>query len=388
VVASRLTAQQRSEDRVTPLELFFDLVFVFSLTQVSGLVSAHPTWSGLARGVLILGLLWWAWAAYAWLTNTVDPEEGFVRLAMFGAMTAMLIASLAVPNAFGDDALLFASAYAAVRVAHLLLYALAGRGDSELLGAIVRLARGTALSAGLLFSAAFLDGLAQGIVWAIALVADLLGAYVGGARGWHLSAGHFAERHALVIIIALGESIVAVGVGATGTPLDAGVIGAAILGMVVAIALWWAYFDVVAIVAERRLRDATGSAQLALARDSYSYLHLPMIAGIILFAVGIKKTLAHVDDQLATVPAVALAGGVALYLVSHVLFRLRNVQTLNRQRLVVAVVLIGFIPVARELPALAALAVVAGVCAALIAYEAIRFAEARDRVRHAMEPTT
>jgi low temperature requirement protein LtrA len=382
-VASRLSAQHRSEDRVTPLELFFDLVFVFALTQVTGVVSADPTWEGLARGLLILGVLWWAWAAYAWLTNTVDPEEGFVRLAMFGAMTAMLIASLAVPRAFGDDALWFAGAYAAVRVAHLLLYALAGRGDKELLGAIVRLGYGTVIGSGLLFFAAFLDGVAQGLVWAVALVIDLLGAYVGGARGWHLSAGHFAERHALVIIIALGESIVAVGVGVTGTGLDAGVVAAAILGMVVAIALWWLYFDVVALVAERRLREATGRAQLAMARDSYSYLHLPMIAGIILFAVGIKKTLADVGHELATVPAAALAGGVALYLVSHVLFRLRNVHTLNRQRLVVAALLLAFVPVARELPAISALAVVAGLCGGLILYEAVRFAEARDRVRHA-----
>jgi low temperature requirement protein LtrA len=386
-VASRLTAQQRSEDRVTALELFFDLVFVFAITQVTGLVSADPTWAGLARGLLVLGMLWWAWAAYAWLTNTVNPEEGFVRLAMFFAMAAMLIASLAVPRAFGDDALVFAAAYAAVRAAHLLLYALAGRGDPELLAAIARLARGSVVGSGLLFVAAFLDGLAQGLVWALALAIDLAGAYVGGARGWHISAGHFAERHALVIIIALGESIVALGVGATGLPLDAGVIAAALFGIVVAVALWWLYFDVVAIVAERHLREAIGSAQLAMARDSYSYLHLPMVAGIVLFAVGVKKTLANVGDPLATVPAVALAGGVALYLVSHILFRLRNVHTLNRQRLVVAVLLVAFIPAARELPALASLGVVAGVCAALILYEAVRFAEARDRVRHATEAT-
>jgi low temperature requirement protein LtrA len=384
-MASRLTAQQRSEDRVTPLELFFDLVFVFSLTQVTGLVSDDPTWAGLAHGVLILGVLWWAWAAYAWLTNTVNPEEGFVRLAMFGAMTSMLIASLTVPNAFGDDAVIFAASYAAVRIAHLLLYALAGRGDRELLAAIVRLGYGTVIGAGLLFLAAFLDGARQTLVWALALAIDFAGAYVGGARGWRLSAGHFAERHGLVIIIALGESIVAVGVGAAGIEVDAGVVAAAILGMVVVIGLWWSYFDVVALVAERHLREATGRAQLAMARDSYSYLHFPMIAGIILFAVGIKKTLAHVDEHLATVPAVALTGGVALYLLAHILFRLRNVRTLNRQRLVVAALLVAFIPAARELPALGALAVVAGLCAGLIAYEAIRFAEARSRVRHAIE---
>jgi low temperature requirement protein LtrA len=376
-------ARVAGAERVTPLELFFDLIFVFALTQVTGLVSASPTWEGLAQGVLVLGMLWWAWAAYAWLTNTLDPEDGTVRLAMFGALGAMFIASLAVPHVFEDDALLFAFAYAFVRLAHLTLYALAGRGNRDLLGAIARLAVGSAAGIGLLFVAAAFDGWLQVSVWALALLADLLGAYIRGGRGWTLSPGHFAERHALVLIIALGESIVALGVGAAEEELTLGVLAAAILGLAVACALWWAYFDVVAIVAERKLKEATGMAQLTMARDSYSYLHLPMVAGIVLFAVGVKKTLAHVGDELELVPAVTLCGGVALYLVAHILFRLRNVHSLNRQRLVVAVLLLVAIPLAAQIPALATLALVAALCAALIGYEAIRFAEARDRVRHA-----
>ena len=183
------------------------------------------------------------------------------------------------------------------------------------------------------------------------------------------------------------RSAMSLRVGAT-TDFGAGVIAAAILGLAVAAALWWAYFDVVAIVAERRLREASGSAQLKMARDSYSYLHLPMVAGIVLFAVGVKKTLIDIGEPLATVPAVALCGGVALYLVAHILFRLRNVQTLNRQRLVVSALLLGLVPVAVEIPALVTLALVASLCVGLIAYEAIRFAEARDRIRHAPEPST
>jgi low temperature requirement protein LtrA len=376
-----------AEERVTPLELFFDLIFVFAITQVTGLVVADPTWAGLVRGLLVLGVLWWAWAAYAWLTNTIDPEEGVVRLAMFGAMGAMLLASLAVPDVFGDDALLFTCAYAVVRIAQLVLYAVAGRGDRELLAAVARLGVGSAVGVGLLFLAATLDGKAQTTVWALALACDLLGPYVGRARGWHLSPGHFVERHGLIVIIALGESIVALGAGAT-SELDTGVIVAALLGFAVATCLWWAYFDVVAIVAERRLTETVGNAQLAMARDSYSYLHLPMVAGIILFAVGVKKTMGHVGDPLETVPAVALCGGVALYLVAHVLFRLRNVRSLNRPRLVVTVALVAIHPAAVELPALATLALVAALCAGLIAYEAIRYAEARARVRHAPEPAT
>ena len=374
--------REDDEERVTPLELFFDLIFVFAITQVTGFVVDDPTWAGLVKGLLVLSMLWWAWAAYAWLTNTIDPEEGVVRLAMFGAMGAMLVASLAVPDVFGDDAVLFASAYAVVRVAHLVLYAVAGRGDKDLLGAVARLAAGSAVAISLLFVAAGLDGPVQAAVWTVALVIDMLGAYIGGGKGWRLSAGHFAERHALIIIIALGESIVALGVGAP-RDLDIGVVAAALLGLAIAGALWWAYFDVVAIVAERRLRETSGNAQLAMARDSYSYLHLPMVAGIILFAVGVKKTMGDVGEPLKLVPAVALCGGVALYLLAHVLFRLRNVRTLSRRRLVVAGLLLALLPLAVEWPALATLAVVAGLCAGLIAYESIRYAEARDRVRHA-----
>jgi low temperature requirement protein LtrA len=386
-VAVQARSHVGAQERVTPLELFFDLVFVFAITQVTGLVSDDPTWSGLAKGLVVLGVLWWAWAAYAWLTNTIDPDEGIVRLAMLGAMAAMLIASLAVPDVFDDDALLFACAYALVRVAHLVLYAVAARGDRDFLEAVAKLAVGSAVGVGLLFVAAGMDGPAQTTVWAIALVGDLLGAFISGGRGWHLSAGHFAERHGLIVIIALGESIVALGLGAT-NDLSAGVVTAAFLGLAVAFALWWAYFDVVAIVAERRLRETTGDAQLRMARDSYSYLHLPMVAGIVLFAVGVKKTLGHIGDPLEVVPAVALCGGLAMYLVAHVLFRLRNVHSLNRQRLVVAVLLVAFVPLAVELPALATLAVVAALSVGLIVFEVIRQAEARDRVRHAVEPAT
>ena len=220
---------------------------------------------------------------------------------MFGAMGAMLLASLAVPDVFGDDAVLFTCAYAVVRIAQLVLYAVAGRGDRELLAAVARLGAGQCRRGGPLFLAATLDGKPQVTVWAIALACDLLGPYLGGGRGWHLSPGHFVERHGLIVIIALGESIVAIGVGATSN-LDAGVIAAALLGFAVASCLWWAYFDVVAIVAERRLKETEGNAQLAMARDSYSYLHLPMIAGIILFAVGVKKTMGHVGDPLEIPP--------------------------------------------------------------------------------------
>jgi low temperature requirement protein LtrA len=219
-------------------------------------------------------------------------------------------------------------------------------------------------------------------MWAAALAVDYGGLVARGTEGWRVVASHFSERHGLVIIIALGESIVALGVGAEGLGLDAGIIAGALLGVAVAAALWWAYFDFVALVAERVLRQAPPDEQVRIARDSYTYLHTPMVAGIILFALGAKKTLAHVGDALETVPAVGLCGGISLYLLGHVAFRLRNVHTLNTARLTVATILLALIPLATTIPALAAMAIVAALMVALLSYEFIRFHEARERLRH------
>jgi low temperature requirement protein LtrA len=367
---------------VTPLELFFDLVFVLAITQCTALMAAEPTWTGLAKGVLVLGVLWWSWVGYAWLTSVVDPEEGAVRIVMFVVMAALVVAALCVPDAFGDTALLFACAYGIVRFGQIALFLVASRDDPKLRQSILGLAGSTALGVGLLIAAAFTDGWAQGALWVVALVLDMGEPFLFGSEGWKLVPGHFAERHGLIIIIALGESIVAIGVGASGG-VDTGVVTAATLGVAVAAALWWLYFDVVALVAERRLsRAPVGREQNEIARDSYSYLHFPMVAGIVLVALGTKKTLAEVGDPLDAVPATALLGGAAAYLLAHVAFRLRNLHTLNKQRLACAVLLLALIPVAVELPALATLAILAGVLTALISYEALRFAEARDRVRH------
>jgi low temperature requirement protein LtrA len=373
------------EQRVTPLELFFDLVFVFAITQVTGFMSADPTWGGLGRGLLVLAALWWAWAAYAWLTNTLDPEEGAVRLAMLGAMGAMLIVSLAVPEAFDDDGVLFGVAYFAVRVLHLVLYAIAGKRDPDLLGAVTRMVPSATLGPALIVGAGFLDGAAQAAVWAGALAIDYLGVLIGRGQGWRVSPAHFAERHGLIVIIALGESIVALGVGAAGLPLGTGVVAAALLGIAVVAALWWTYFDVSTIYLQRELAASRGVARATLARDLYSYLHLPMIAGIVLFALGLKKTLEHVEDPLGTVAAVALCGGPALYFVGHVAGRVRIARSLGRGRPVTAIALLAVLPAALEVPALAALALVAGVCCSLIVYDVIHYREERTRVRSARE---
>jgi low temperature requirement protein LtrA len=374
----------REGRQVTPLELFFDLVFVLAITQCTALMAREPTWGGVAKGLAVLAVLWWSWGGYAWLTSVVDPDEGIVRLVLFAAMAALLVAALCVPGAFGAEALLFACAYAAVRGAHIVLFLVASRDEPQLRRSVLGLAASTAVGVGLLFVAAFAGGAARGVIWGVAILLDMGGPFLFGTEGWKLVPGHFAERHGLIVLIALGESIVALGVGAE-AGVDAGVVAAAVLGVAVAAAIWWMYFDVVALVAERRLaRAAEGRERNAIARDSYSYLHLPMVAGIVLIALGMKKTLAHVDEPLKLVPAAALLGGTALYLLAHVAFRLRNMHTLSRRRLVCALLLIALVPVGVELPALATLGVLAAVLTALTAYEALRFAEARDRVRHAL----
>jgi low temperature requirement protein LtrA len=367
------------EKRVAPLELFFDLVFVFALTQVTQLMSKHPTWTGLGQGMLVLAALWWAWGAYAWLTNYIATEADRERLLMFAVMAAFLVAALAVPESFGENALLFAVAYAVARWLHIFIFAEAN-DDLDTGEAIRRLARTALPAPALLIGASFLDGTAQALAWVVALAIDFGGPFVFGVRGFRVSPGHFAERFSLIVIIALGESIVAIGAGLEGQ-LDAGVVGAALLGLVLACALWWAYFDVVALVSERHFREARGEHLVRIARDSYSYLHLPMIAGIVLVALGVKKAIGHVEDPLATVPAVALFGGIALYYAGHLGFRLRNTRTLNRPRLVAAVACLCLIPVATEVDGIVTVALAAAVASAVIAYETIRYAEARHRVR-------
>jgi low temperature requirement protein LtrA len=382
----RLTAVPRSEERVTPLELFFDLVFVLALTQCTALMADHPSWGGVGKGLLVLGLMWWSWVGYAWLTSVVNPEEGAVRFAIFAAMAAMLVVALCVPEAFGDSRMLFAVAYAGVRFGQIALFMLASRDEPALRTSVTGLAGGTAVGCGLLVvGALFEDPNLQAAIWAVALALDMLEPFLFGSEGWKLHPGHFAERHGLIIIIALGESIVAIGVGA-GHHVDAGVVAAAVLGIAVAGALWWLYFDIVALVAERRLNNAAvGREQNDIARDSFSYLHFPMVAGIVLLALGMKKTLGHVDEPLKTVPAAAMLGGTAVYLLAHVAFRWRNVHRFSTQRLAAAILLCALIPLATELDALLTLVLLAVLLCALIVYETLRFADLRDRLRHQLD---
>jgi len=369
------------EQRVTPLELFFDLVFVFGFTQVTTVLSDDPTWGGLGHGLLILAALWWAWAAYAWLTNTVDPGEGAVWGAILVAMAAMFVAALAVPDAFGRHGVVFGVAFLIVNVMYLTLYVLGARGDRDLLAAILRSAPWALAGAALIIAAGFVHGGLKPMLWLAALAVGLFGPLLGGMSGWRVQPAHFVERHGLIVIIAIGESLIAIGLGARGTGLHTGVILAAVLGLVVVTSFWLAYFDFFSMRGEQMLTDRSGVERIALARDVYTYLHLPMVAGIVLFAFAMKTTLAHVGDELDTISAVGLCGGPALYLFAYVALRFRVSRTFGRGRLIAAVACALLLPIALVVPALVALTLMAAVWVSLHAYEIIWWREARARTR-------
>jgi low temperature requirement protein LtrA len=379
----RIRGIRREGERVTPLELFFDLVFVLAITQCTGLMSHDQTWSGLAQGLLILAVLWWAWVGYAWLTSVIDPEALAIRGVIFIAMAALLIVAICVQEAFGSLALVFALGIGIFRAAHIALFMLAGADyeDDDLRRSVIGLAVSTAIAVAILCLASLFDGLAQGALWALAIFLDMAGPYFFGSEGWKLVPGHFAERHGLIVIIALGESIVAIGVGASGA-LDLGIGTAAVLGVFLAAALWWTYFDVVALISARRLAEAEpGRTQNALARDSYSYIHLLLVAGIVLMAFGMKVTIGHHSAHLHSVPAFALLGGLAIYLLGLVAFRYRHVKTLNRHRLGLAIVLLLLVPVATAVPALISLTAAVVLIWSMIAYEHRGYGPGRDQLR-------
>jgi low temperature requirement protein LtrA len=376
------------EHQVRPLELLFDLVFVFAFTQVTTVLSDNPTWSGLGHGLLILAALWWAWASYAWLTNTLDADLDAVSVALLVAMAAMFIAALAVPDAFGRHGVVFGVAFLIVNVMHLTLYALGARDDRDLLAAILRIAPTALAGATLILAAGLVHGTLRPLLWLAALIVGFVSPLLSGSSGWRVEPAHFIERHGLIVIIAIGESLIAIGLGARSTELDTGVIVAALLGLVVVTSFWLAYFDFFPMRARQLLADRSGSQRTALARDVYTYLHLPMVAGIILFAFALKVALAHVSAELDTIPALCLCGGPALYLFAYVGVRFRISRVLRGGRLIAGVACALLFPVALLVPALAALALVAAVWVALHAYELVWWRDARAQARALRAPAS
>ena len=373
--------QAELDHRVTPTELFFDLVFVFAFTQVTTLLVDDPTWGGLGRGLLVVAVLWWAWASYAWLTNTVDADDGIVLAVMLVATAALFVAALAVPEAFGSHRLVFALAFLVVQVMFVGLFAVAGRAEPDLLAAVLRMARTTFAGAALIVIAAFVPSGLRPVLWLAALAVGFVGPILVGVRGWRLHPAHFAERHGLILIIAVGEALAAIGLGARSTRLGGEVIVAAVLGVLIAASFWLAYFDFFSTGVERLLMDRRGEQRVTLARDAYTYLHLPMVAGIVLFAFGMRTTLAHVNAELRAIPALALCGGSALYLLAYVALRWRVSHSLSRGRTIASLAFVAVWPVALATPALVTAALVAAVWVSLHAYELIWWREARAERR-------
>jgi low temperature requirement protein LtrA len=378
--------QAEAEHPVAPLELFFDLVFVFAFTQVTTLLSEHPTWTGVGHALLILTALWWAWAAYTWLTNVIDAEVGLVTCAILVAMGAMFVAALAVPAAFGDEGVVFGVGFLIVNVIQASLYTLGAGGDRDLLAALMRVAPWVLGGSLLILGAGFAHGSFRTALWVAALVVGFFGPAFVRLRGWRVQPAHFVERHGLIVIIALGESLVAIGIGARGERLSAGLILAAVLGLIVVISFWLAYFDFFQIRGRQLLVDRSGPQRVAIARDVFTYLHLPMVVGIVLFAFALKSTLAHRSSELSSVNAFALCGGPALYLFAYVALRYRVSRTFGRGRLVAAIACAALIPVAAAVHAIVALALLAGVWVGLHAYELIRFRDARAEAHLRQRP--
>jgi low temperature requirement protein LtrA len=345
--------------RVTTLELFFDLVFVYAITQTTQLMSDNPTWLGLGQGLALLAVLWWCWCAYTWLGNTVHADRRVARFAMLGAMAAMFLVSLTIPEAFHDypgglyAPLMFVGCYLLVRVLHLVAYFQAARADAGLRRVPARVSPAMLGGVAVLCAAAFTSGPLQLGPWVVGLAVDYTGVYLAGPGGWRVtSPAHFAKRFGLIVIIALGESIVAIGIGIGQLPVSWLVTVTAPCGLTLAAAMWWMYFDIVAPVSEHRLAEATGVERAKLATDTYTYLHLPLIGGIMLVALGLKKALLHVADTehysasegLHDLPIWALTCGAAAYLAGLSSLRRRNLGSWNVQRLALAAVLVAVTP--------------------------------------------
>ena len=388
--------QDQEQATVTPLELFFDLVFVFALTQVTAFMADELSWHGILRGALVMMLLWWAWTGYAWLASVASAEERPIKLVLLTGMAAMFVLALCIPEAFDDlpggltGPVVLAICYLLFRVMHFVMFLIIAREDAGLRSQLLRFAPSVFISSMVLLVASQFEGWLQTGLWMLALVADYLGTALAGFSGWRLPApGHFSERHGLIIIVALGESFVAIGVGVAQEPISWVIVIASVLGLILASALWWAYFDVSALLGEHALATEPVETRARLARNAYSFAHLPLVLGIVLVAFGLKEVLLYVSDSSEhsltdPLPAVALAalvGGVVLYLLGHVVFKWLTVHTVSVVRLAAAGALLLTIPLIAGQPALVQLGVVAFLVACAVLVESVLFAESRRKIR-------
>ncbi|MCE3276594.1 MAG: low temperature requirement [Propionibacteriaceae bacterium] len=388
--------QDQEAATVTPLELFFDLVFVFALTQVTAFMADELSWHGILRGALVMMLLWWAWTGYAWLASVASAEERPIKLVLLTGMAAMFVLALCIPEAFDDlpggltGPVVLAICYLLFRVMHFVMFLIIAREDAGLRSQLLRFAPSVFISSLVLLVASQFEGWLQTGLWMLALVADYLGTALAGFSGWRLPApGHFSERHGLIIIVALGESFVAIGVGVAQEPISWVIVIASVLGLILASALWWAYFDVSALLGEHALATEPVETRARLARNAYSFAHLPLVLGIVLVAFGLKEVLLYVSDSsehsltdpLPGVALAALVGGVVLYLLGHVVFKWLTVHIVSVVRLAAAGALLLTIPLIAGQPSLVQLGVVAFLVACAVLVESVLFAESRRKIR-------
>ena len=391
-VRSRLMrAHSGEEQRATNLELFFDLVYVFAVTQLSHLLGSHLGLSGAAQTALLLLVVWWAWVYTTWMTNWFDPDSPIVRMLLIAVMLASLAMAIAIPTAFGDRALVFALGYTCLQVMRNAFVVWATEPGTQLHEAFIRISAWSVAVGVLWVGGALAGDGARAAIWIVALLVDYAGPAAGywvprlgrtPAQEWDIEGSHFAERFQLFIIIALGESIVVTGSTAAADHIDVARGAAIATSFLITAALWWLYFDYVATIAQRRL--ATSDDSGSLARDAYTYVHAVMVAGIIVAAVG-EGIL--IDDPTGTptaAQAAALAGGPALYLLGHILFRLRMAGSVSGKRVSAAAAICAVGVVGIALPALVSGLAVLAVLVCLIAAETV--AGGRRRRRRELGP--
>ena len=372
------------EHRVTTLELLFDLVFVYAITNITDLMEHEISANTVLEGLITLAVVWFGWCAYTWLGNQAQADEGLLRVAMVVAMGGMFFVAISIPYAFtadGNAAVVLTIAYAVVRLTHLGVYLIAAGDDTQLRSVILGMLGVATVMLVLLTTGAVVGGAAQRWWWLAAVACDQIGVYVVRSTRWRLnSASHFAERFGLIIIIAIGESIVAVGAATSSAQLGGRDALALACGLAIAVCLWWLYFDVVATVGEDVLRRSSGVERARLARDAYTYIHFVFVAGIVFTAFGLVVLID--DDGHVDAGRYALYGGIVCYLVGHFLFRLRNVGGVNVPRAVAAVILLAGIPSLGWLSTLGQIAVPALVLCAVVSVEVRAFSEQRDAIRH------
>jgi low temperature requirement protein LtrA len=310
--------QEKQQQKVSTLELFFDLVFVFTLTQLASQLRHDPTLEGAARTVLVFTVLYWMYGGYVWLTNRVTPNVTLRRLYLIGGMAGFFICALAAPNAFGDSGLAFGLGYLFVIIVHAALY-----GEEVGWSVLVRFAPFNLVSAGFVVGAAWMDGAAVYASWIVAIVIQFVTPFIAArvAPGFDIRSDHFVERHGLIMIVALGESIVAVGIGASHLEMDLSVVVALLLGLALSSALWWAYFVGEEEAAVAAMSSADVGERFRIAINAYFYSYIPMLLGIVIMAAALEEVIADVSHPLPTAFALALGGGVALYLLGDLSFR-------------------------------------------------------------------